>query len=168
MMATTNVSIVSPEAAFEIASWRYEAPYDVYDIDQTPAAIAELSGGTYYAVSDRDGATTGFYCFGEAARVPCVDSASFYQESGYLDIGLGLRPDLTGAGAGRSFVAAGLVFGKQTFAPEKGFRLTVAQFNARAIAVYTRLGFRQLGVFLFKQEGGGIPFSVYTLAIGQF
>jgi ribosomal-protein-alanine N-acetyltransferase len=74
-----------------------------------------------------------------------------------VDIGLGLRPDLTGRGLGLPFVLAGLEFARERFAPE-GFRLTVAAFNERAILIYERAGFRGIETFTHRTNGGEHPF----------
>jgi len=68
-------------------------------------------------------------------------------------VGLGLRPDLTGAGHGLEFVTAVLSFARQRFAPRE-FCLTVAAFNARAILVYKRAGFREAERFQHETNGG--------------
>lgn len=63
-----------------------------------------------------------------------------------MDIGLGMRPDLTGQGTGYTFVSSILKFAQSQF-KAKLFRLTVAQFNKRAIAVYKKLGFEPVMAF---------------------
>ena len=84
-----------------------------------------------------------------------------YADDGSLDIGLGLRPDLTGKGLGLEFLLAGLEFGRRRFAPA-GFRLAVATFNGRAIQVYERAGFRPTTVFTHHTNGGDHPFLLMT------
>jgi ribosomal-protein-alanine N-acetyltransferase len=69
-----------------------------------------------------------------------------------VEIGLGLRPDLTGRGLGSSFLAAGLDFARQRFAPER-FVLSVATFNERAIKVYERAGFARVRVYMHSTAG---------------
>lgn len=64
----------------------------------------------------------------------------YYLDGAALDIGLGLRPDLTGAGKGLAFLQAGMKFAQRTY-DAKRFRLSVAAFNLRAIAVYKKAGF---------------------------
>lgn len=63
-----------------------------------------------------------------------------------VEIGLGLHPDWTGRGFGRSFLEAGLDYGRCRFAPER-FTLSVASFNRRAISVYERAGSVSVCVF---------------------
>jgi ribosomal-protein-alanine N-acetyltransferase len=69
-----------------------------------------------------------------------------------VELGLGLRPDLTGRGLGASFIAAGLEFGRERFAPER-FVLSVATFNERAIKVYERAGFARVRVYMHATAG---------------
>jgi RimJ/RimL family protein N-acetyltransferase len=109
----------------ETARWRYPPPYDFYDGDQEPVKNPER----YFAVR-RAGALIGFY---------------YFERKGYaLEYGLGLRPELTGGGFGEEFSRAGLEFGRAHFRPKK-IILNVAAFNERAIKVYERLGFREVG-----------------------
>ena len=69
-----------------------------------------------------------------------------------LDIGMGLRPDLTGQGRGLMYVKAILDFAHRTFAPT-AFRVTVAQFNKRALRVWEKAGFRAIQTFHSKHDG---------------
>ena len=89
-----------------------------------------------YHAARLDGELVGFCCFGPAARVAGGD----YRREELLDVGLGLRPDLTGRGLGLAFVRAVLAHAGATRAPA-GYRLTVAAFNRRAVRVYERAGF---------------------------
>jgi RimJ/RimL family protein N-acetyltransferase len=110
----------------ELATWRYEPPYDFYAGDQEEP----LNPERYFAVRDDDCAMIGFY---------------YYEPNGdVLDYGLGLRPDLTGRGFGLDFFRRGLEFARERYRP-KLIRLHVAVFNERAIKVYERAGFRETG-----------------------
>ncbi len=113
-----------------VAGWRYPGEYAFYDWTQDPGDLAELLdpagwGRRYFAV-DADGRLAGFFAFKVQGEV--------------ADIGLGLRPDLTGKGHGAAFVEAGLRFAASRFGA-RGFTLAVAAFNRRAITVYERAGF---------------------------
>lgn len=134
--------------ALAIGAWRYPAPYAVYDGHADPETLAELldPANPYYAVlagPDRD--LWGYFCFGPPARVGGDRFAALYTPDA-LDVGLGLRPDLTGRGLGLDFLQTGLAFARERFAPAR-FRLTVAAFNRRALAVYERAGFRATRTF---------------------
>jgi [ribosomal protein S18]-alanine N-acetyltransferase len=130
--------------AHEISGWRYDAPYDFYDADADPEDLAELRnperrGNAYFSVRDGKDRLVGFF--------------QFEQNDGGVDVGLGLRPDLTGQGRGLEFVLSGLEFAEERFGPDR-FTLSVAAFNDRAIAVYERAGFRRGEVFVHETNGG--------------
>lgn len=82
-----------------------------------------------------------------------------YSDQAALDIGLGMKPERTGQGAGSDFLKAGLDFGQHTFEPGR-FRLSVAAFNGRAIAVYKKAGFLPAGTFVLRNDGKETEFIV--------
>jgi ribosomal-protein-alanine N-acetyltransferase len=141
------------EAAAEaIAGWHYEGSYAFYDMDQDAEDLAELLDpeawtDRYYAVKDEAEALVGFFCF--------------EKEEGTVILGLGLRPDLTGGGLGAGFVEAGLDFAREKYAPAT-FRLSVATFNRRAIAVYRKVGFKDEALFTNETNGGQYEFLSMT------
>ncbi len=158
---TYTFSLLSNEQARAIAAWRYEPPYDFYNSDADPADLEELLDRRhpYYAVADGSGDIIGFFCFGETAQAPAGLTAGAYDDPDALDIGLGMRPDLTGRGRGLAFIEAGLQFAGATFRP-RSFRLSVATFNHRAIAVYERSGFRPTCTFISRTDKGDTAFVV--------
>ena len=136
---------MTEDDARAVAGWEYEPPYDVYDV---PAAYREETVAMFldrrfgYHAARLAGELVGFCCFGPDARVPGGD----YRRDDLLDVGLGLRPDLTGKGMGLALVRATLAFADAAYAPP-GYRLTVAAFNRRAIRVYERAGFAVVHTF---------------------
>ncbi len=143
---------MSQAEAHAIAAWRYDPPYDFYDATGDPDDLAELldprrRGGTYFSALDEGGALVGFFQF---ERKDCS-----------VEVGLGLRPDLTGKGLGLGYMLAGLEFARRRFDPE-GFRLSVAAFNERAIRVYERAGFRRETTFTHHTGGRDYPFLLMT------
>ena len=140
--------------ARKISAWRYEPPYDFYDVAKDPEDLEELLDAKkrqdYFAAFSGDGdELVGFLCFGAEAQVP----GGPYGDGDELDVGLGLRPDLTGKGLGLPFLLSGLEFARRGFSPA-GFRLSVATFNERAMRVYERAGFRRGDVFTRFGTGG--------------
>jgi len=74
-----------------------------------------------------------------------------------IDVGLGMRPDLTGQGNGTAFLEAGLAFVMDRYAP-KQIELAVATFNERAIRLYTKSGFEPVKRFQQATNGGSYEF----------
>jgi [ribosomal protein S18]-alanine N-acetyltransferase len=137
-------SRLTQEEAEAIAEWHYPEPYSFYDwsadVDDLQELLdPELRGEAYWAVRDETDELVGHF--------------SFKPKGGAVEIGLGLRPDLTGQGLGASFLAAGLEFARERFSPER-FTLAVATFNERAIKVYERAGFARDRVYMHSTNGG--------------
>ena len=140
--------IVPMTAAFaaDMVSWRYPAPYDLYDMaGADPGFFASPASG-FFALAEGD-ELIGFRSFGPDGQVP---GGSY--DSSALDTGGGLRPDLAGKGLGRAAISTGLEFGRREFGPE-AFRVTVASFNERALRVVRSLGFRAVGSFFAVADG---------------
>jgi aminoglycoside 6'-N-acetyltransferase/ribosomal-protein-alanine N-acetyltransferase len=126
---------MTPSAFDELATWRYEPPYDFYNGDEEEV----LNPERFFSVRE-DGELIGFY---------------YYEPNGdVLDYGLGLRPDLTGLGRGLVFFRAGLEFGRERYSPRL-IQLHVAAFNERAVKVYERAGFRETGRHMRSFERWG-------------
>lgn len=136
--------------AVEISTWIYMEPYSLYSLDGSQETIEELMDGTYYTVTN-EGKIIGYFCYGKSAQVPGGRNQGLYGAKDAMDIGLGLRPDLTGKGMGAKFVLKGIEFGIGKFNPGI-VRLTVAAFNKRAIRVYERVGFITAGNFINKRN----------------
>jgi len=137
---TVYIAPLTRQHAEDISTWRYDAPYDVYDMaGVTPDELLDPEVG-YHAVM-AEHRLIGFRSFGQDGRVPGWE----YDDSA-LDTGGGLRPELTGGGLGRAVISAGLAFGRARFAPV-AFRVTVASFNARALRTVTSLDFERVGSF---------------------
>jgi [ribosomal protein S18]-alanine N-acetyltransferase len=151
--------MTAPFAA-DITSWRYPPPYDCYDLtDLDPAVLTDPASG-FFALVD-DSALIGFRSFGADGQVP---GGSY--DSSALDTGGGLRPDLTGQGLGRLAISTGLAFGRDRFAPA-AFRVTVAEFNIRALRVLAALGFTETTRFLATTNGASYKILVRPASLGE-
>jgi ribosomal-protein-alanine N-acetyltransferase len=137
---------ITRDDARAISGWRYEEPYSIYDGAPTSVETLLQPRFSYHSVYDEHGDLVGYFCFSEDAQVAAGRRLGLYEIEPALDVGLGMRPDLTGRGLGEEFLRAGLRFARQTYAPP-AFRLTVATFNRRAIRVYERAGFEKVETF---------------------
>jgi [ribosomal protein S18]-alanine N-acetyltransferase len=121
--------------ANEVATWHYEPPYDFYDLASDPHDEAEM----------RDPAHAAHYRAVLAEGDDLLDAFWYFDPQGdVIDVGIGLRPELTGRGLGKSFLRAQLDYATGEWRPAS-FRLFVAAWNERAIRLYGRLGFSEVG-----------------------
>lgn len=137
--------------AREMAGWHYDAPYDFYnlnpnEIEQNVHYFLDPQNN-FYGIFEKQEELIGYCSFGEDGQVPGGD----YSTPG-LDIGMGIRPDLTGQRRGSCYVEAVLDFARQTFAPPF-IRVTVAAFNQRALRVWYKAGFRAVKTFEHQTQG---------------
>ncbi|MGI9648961.1 MAG: GNAT family N-acetyltransferase [Acidimicrobiia bacterium] len=137
---------IRPATAADVrvfAGWRHQAPYDVYDITQPVDDAVEyfLRPATNCHVIEAGGELAGFMTFGTDAQVPGGD----YTGAG-LDIGLGMKPSLTGRGLGSAFVRSVIGFAREAF-EERPLRVTIAALNQRALRVWSGCGFTETQQF---------------------
>ena len=129
--------------ARRVSRWRYEGVYAFYNQDTLPMLMValfrsplRLAGLEAFVV--HDDALKG----GESR----IGIFTFIRRGAAIEIGLAMRPDLTGRGLGLAFVEAGMDFARARYAPTR-FTLDVATFNERARRVYERAGFHPAGTF---------------------
>lgn len=136
---------MTKERILQVLTWRYEPPYDFYNVELSDETMKEMLENTYYAVVNEKDEFVGFYCIGEAAQVPAGKEVGAYSEDG-IDIGIGMHPKLTGQGKGSNFFS--FILNHITEVDlNKPLRLTVAAFNERAIRLYEKYGFQKKAVF---------------------
>lgn len=143
--------------AREIAVWTYPPPYGIYSMEGSDDCVAEFLNGDYYYAQDESGKIVGFVCGGQSARVAGGYGAGIYNDPDRLDIGLGLRPDLTGVGRGSGFLQEALRFMGDTLNFSK-FQLVVAAFNERAVKAYAKAGFQPKVTFYSTVAGQPVLF----------
>ncbi|EDL66322.1 GNAT family N-acetyltransferase [Bacillus sp. SG-1] len=138
---------MTDEAAEEIAyQWNYEGEYSFYNMTADQEDLEEFlhpDRSGYYTV-EKDGKMIGYFCFQK-------------KESGTVDIGLGMKPALTGNGLGLEFALEGMRFAIANYEPLK-LSLSVASFNQRAIKVYEKAGFLPIETFMQDTNGSTYEF----------
>lgn len=144
-----------------VLAWEYPPPYGLYNtpperIDGDVLVLLDPANH-YYLVHEGEGEPVAYCCYGLDARVAGGDYAG-----DALDVGLGVRPDLTGQGRGSELVAAVLEHGRRVFKPA-AWRVSIAGSNARAQRVWEKAGFRP--VQQFEREMDDLPFVVLLGAV---
>lgn len=129
-----------------ISRWRYEGIYAFYDQEALPMLSLALFRPLLRALG-----LEAFIVLDDASER--IGIFTFTQRGNAIEIGLAMRPDLTGRGMGLDFVEAGLDFARARYAPTR-FTLDVATFNERARRVYERAGFKPLETFTRRINGG--------------
>ncbi|WP_421378442.1 GNAT family N-acetyltransferase [Bacillus salacetis] len=139
-------SPLTDDAAEEIAfQWKYDGEYSFYDMTADQEDLEEFLSpdrSGYYAV-ERNDELIGYFCFQR-------------DEAGQLEIGLGMKPKLTGKGLGLEFVLEGIRFAIANY-QTSALSLSVAAFNKRAIKVYEKTGFESIETF--KQDTNGSTYE---------
>ncbi len=157
-----HFSPLDASSAEAILHWQYPPPYELYNHSPTDAESVLASylnpQNQYFALHDQGIALIGFCCFGAEARVKGGD----YTLTA-LDMGMGLQPELTGRGYGGKVLSAVLKFASSKFTPDN-FRVTVAEFNTRAIQLYLSAGFERIE--LFQRLADDMQFLVFMRATG--
>ena len=157
-----TVTAMTDAAARAILQWRYAEPYALYNMgsdnpDEDVRSFLEVCHD-YHTIYDATGVLSGFCCFGREAQVPGGD----YTEEA-LDVGLGMRPDLTGQGLGSAVLAAILEFAYNEIRPAR-LRATIATFNLRSQRIFAKAGFLPAQTFLSRSESP-LEFVVMTKAL---
>jgi len=127
---------MTTEYAQQISRWKYVGIYSLYNHDE--GNIAGYMDDAHFACVDVNNELIGYFCYGNDAQIPTIEENVY--DDNFLDIGLGLRPDLCGKGHGLTFLLKGMDYAKMLY-NTTNLRLTVATFNERAMKLYTKAGF---------------------------
>jgi ribosomal-protein-alanine N-acetyltransferase len=135
---------VTPDEARAIAAWRYEAPFDFYDVSgEEPVALLTTRddrGHGYYPVQSGTD-VVGFVCFGSEGRVRGQEEVP-----GTLDVGMGLAPDRLSQGMATALLPEVVRFAGERFGATR-LRAAVAAFNERSLRLCAAAGFRRVREF---------------------
>lgn len=149
------------EHALAILNWRYTPPYNCYNFDadtvQEDLCYLLDSENAFYAILNPQGELEGYCSFGADGQVP---GGNYGVEA--LDVGMGIRPDLTGQRHGEHYAQAVVKYGADRYRAQK-LRVTIAKFNKRAQRVWEKLGFEQ--VEEFAKIASGEKFVIMIRAV---
>lgn len=135
--------------AADILNWKYEKPYDFYNNDLCHESLKEFLENPYYAIVNDQDELVGFFCTGTSAQVPKgYDYGAYLDEC--IDVGIGMKPELTGKGSGSEFFS--FILNQLQQENASPLRLTVATFNKRAIHLYEKVGFKKVMNFTASTE----------------
>jgi len=148
----------------QILTWRYEPPYDIYNMGSMVPNAIELAEAIDYFLRPQyhfqvmlrqpTGELAAFCSFGPDGQVAGGD----YSKPA-VDIGMGVHPQNTGHGLGGLFAGAAIEFARQNFNPPR-LRVTIAEFNRRAQKVWERHNF--VPEQRFHSLYGKRPFIIYA------
>jgi [ribosomal protein S18]-alanine N-acetyltransferase len=136
------------DQALDVITWQYEPPYNVYNFNHREEELTYLlePRHAFHALLNDSGGLEGFCSFGADGQ---VTGGNYHAEA--LDIGMGLRPALTGQGRGLDYAKAVLEYALTTYQPQK-LRVTIMSFNWRARRVWEHLGFKFYDEFKTRAE----------------
>jgi len=156
-----NLSIqpLTPEQIRAMLQWQYDGPYALYNMqtDDEAGQIAFFSDPVngYFAIVNENGGLLVTCNYGADGRVP----GGSYDDSA-IDVGISMRPDLTGKGNGRIYAKAVFNFARQQY-PTLNLRVTIAEFNGRSQRVCEKHGFQVVQRFLRPSDQ--MPFVIMLL-----
>jgi RimJ/RimL family protein N-acetyltransferase len=144
-------SAMTVKAAHAIALWAYPPPYTLYnhEAEHRPAAVRSMLDATnqFMTITNSTGDRVGFCYFGNNAQV----RGGCYERPA-IDIGMGMRSNLTGKGHGKDLVEAVLNY-TIGCPPDSRMRVTIAEFNTRAQRVWEKAGLQEESTFVRASDG---------------
>ncbi|WP_414042824.1 GNAT family N-acetyltransferase [Macrococcus sp. EM39E] len=149
-----KVEIMNKPTAEIISKWDFGKDYSFYNIEEDPFVIETFLNGHYYIVYFND-EIFGFFCDGESARM----NENYELKDEVIDIGFALNPMFIGRGLGVELLK--IIF--DYYHEYKIFRLTVADFNQRAIRLYKKIGFQFERSYTEMIDGQLMQFNIMIL-----
>jgi len=158
---TLSFRRLDKKSASAILDWKYDPPYDIYNL-ASPDPEATLKylldpQNAFYGICGQQGQLNAYSSFGPDGQVPGGDYSA-----PALDIGLGIRPDLTRQGQGPEYVKVVIDFTCRTYRPDR-LRVTIAAFDKRALRVWEKAGFQL--VQKFRGGWANMEFVILILRI---
>jgi [ribosomal protein S18]-alanine N-acetyltransferase len=122
------------EDGMDIAMWRYPGPWAVYDALEAPRPDE-----SYWAVCDADDRLVGFCCLGDCARPVGLEA-----DPAFLDVAIGVRPELTGHGLGSEVGRVAVGYAWQVSGGRR-LRCAVRDWNHAGLEAARHAGFAEAG-----------------------
>lgn len=136
----------------EFLTWKYEPPYEIYNYSpehfEKDLAYHLDPANNLYSMY-RDGLLIGYCSYGRDAQVP---GGNYSEEA--LDIGMMIKPKLTGQGQGSNHADVVVQNGASKYQPKK-LRVTILESNLHAQCVWKKNGFQQTQSFARKSDQMG-------------
>ncbi|SDQ24210.1 GNAT family N-acetyltransferase [Carnobacterium viridans] len=148
-----KIDKLSQQNAMKIADdWKYDGEYSFYDMTEDPEDYEEiisplLRENNYFQVIKNE------EFFGFFVLEQTVDT---------VDMGVGIKPELTGNRLGVQFISLILNYIKENYSVTT-VRLGVAKFNIRAQIVYEKVGFTKTREYQQPTNG-----TTYTFVEMEF
>jgi len=160
MKSAITFTPTDESSAREFLTWKYEPPYEIYNyspenFERDLAYHLDPINNLYSMY--RNDELIGYCSYGSDARVPGGD----YSEEA-LDIGMMIKPELTGQGNGSRYADAVIQYGISKYNPEK-LRVTILKTNKRAMKVWEKNGFTRDQTF--ERENDATEFVIFTFTI---
>ncbi len=141
---------INEDSARIIINWRYGKSLNFYNhnIAEIEETIQDFINpeNAYYSIFNNRNQLVAYCCFGEDARV----KGGNYDIKA-LDIGFGIRPNLSRRGITFRIINAVFDFAQNHFSTNL-FRVTVAEFNQQALKICQKAGFKEVQKFKRKQD----------------
>lgn len=137
--------------AADVAGWRYSGEWSVYNLLTPQPVLDNLSD--YYAIVSGDD-LIGFCCTGVEARI-----AGMTGDPAILDVGIGMNPELVGAGNGTRLGEVVLRYLDERH-PSVTLRAAVQTWNERSLRLTRSLGFRDTGELTAVQGGRSVSYRI--------
>ncbi len=150
-----SIQTLTEAQIHEYMGWQYDMPYDLYNVtgdENENLAFFNNPKNGYFALVNGTGEFLGVCNFGADGRVPGGE----YDDDA-IDVGIGMRPDLTGQGKGHLYAAAVFAFAHEQY-PDSKLRVTIAEFNHRSQRVCEKHGFQVTQRFLRPKDQ--MPFVI--------
>ncbi len=140
------------KTAKQICSWRYEAPYDVYNYMSYEEAIQSKA-----AILDCDRAEN-YLCFWKDDCL--VAYISIFLNTDKVFLGIGVAPELCGKALGKVCLNQGIREAQKKH-PDRELWIQVRSWNERAIRCYKSCGFTENSRKYIKDRFGNCEEFVF-------